>query len=28
MNDDGVDSCRFSLNSEKGAPLADYEPCD
>lgn len=26
--DDGVDYVRFSIVSEKGAPLADYEPCD
>ncbi|WP_428323691.1 hypothetical protein [Nitrosopumilus sp.] len=25
---DGVDYIRFSLKSEKGAPYADFEPCD
>lgn len=25
---DGVDYVRFSMLSEKGAPLADFEPCD
>lgn len=25
---DGVDYVRHCFNSEKGAPLADYEPCD
>lgn len=28
MSDDGVDYVRHMLYTEKGAPLADYEPCD
>ena len=28
MGEDGVGYVRFQLITEKGAPLADYEPCD